>query len=71
MSSARRLLLPVIVPPLARWARLVMVPPLARWALLAMLACAAGARGQANQRAPHIGYIYPAGARQGSVVRAT
>lgn len=38
--------------------------------LLAGLAlCVAEARGQTTQREPHIGYLYPAGGRQGTTVR--
>ena len=31
--------------------------------------CGADARGQANQRQPHIGYLYPAGGQRGCVVQ--
>jgi hypothetical protein len=34
-----------------------------------VLLCAATVCGQTNKRQPHIGYLYPAGARQGSVVQ--
>jgi len=33
--------------------------------------CVATARGQRNTNQPHIGYLYPAGAQQGTVVRIT
>ena len=33
--------------------------------------CVAGAWGQATTKEPHIGYLYPAGAQQGTVVRIT
>lgn len=37
--------------------------------LLTLAICVADARGQGNQREPHIGYVYPAGGRQGTVIR--
>jgi hypothetical protein len=37
--------------------------------LLVAAACAVDARAQAGQRAPHIGYLYPGGGRQGTTVR--
>ena len=37
--------------------------------LLAFALCVAPAWGQSSQREPHIGYLYPAGGRQGSVVQ--
>ena len=36
--------------------------------LAGMLAFAATAWGQAAQRAPHIGYVFPAGGQQGSAI---
>ena len=42
-----------------------------RLLLVAMSACVATAWGQSGQRQPHIGYLYPAGGRQGSVCQIT
>lgn len=42
---------------------------LKRVLLLAMAACAASAWGQSGKKEPHIGYLYPAGGRQGTVVQ--
>jgi hypothetical protein len=38
-------------------------------ALIAVMLCVATVRGQQAARTPHIGYLYPAGGSQGSVVR--
>ncbi|MHC5037593.1 MAG: hypothetical protein ACYTHM_09790 [Planctomycetota bacterium] len=37
--------------------------------LTVLILCAASALGQSNRRNPEIGYLYPAGARQGTVVK--
>jgi hypothetical protein len=38
---------------------------------VALILCVATARGQLNTREPHIGYLYPGGGQQGSVVQIT
>ncbi|MCX7015199.1 MAG: hypothetical protein NTW86_22035 [Candidatus Sumerlaeota bacterium] len=40
-----------------------------RLLLAALTACVANAWGQTTERAPHIGYLYPAGGQQGTVVQ--
>jgi len=42
----------------------------AMWPLMGMVACAAAAWGAPAARDPYIGYVYPAGGRQGTVFRA-
>ncbi|MHC4736446.1 MAG: hypothetical protein ACYTDW_18605 [Planctomycetota bacterium] len=42
-----------------------------RLMFVALTLCVATARGQLNTREPHIGYLYPGGGQQGSVVRIT
>ncbi len=42
-----------------------------RLVLVALTVCVACAWGQSNRREPHLGYLYPAGGRQGAVVEIT
>jgi len=44
---------------------------LRRLVFLTLMVCVAVAQGQTKSNEPHIGYIYPGGGRQGSVVRIT
>ena len=45
---------------------------IAQYSLFVILSfCVATARGQSSTNQPHIGYLYPAGAQQGTVVRIT
>ena len=37
-------------------------------AFAAVILCVATARGQSTRREPHVGYLYPAGGRQGTTV---
>ena len=42
-----------------------------RYSLFIILFCVATAWGQSNPREPHIGYLYPAGGQQGTVIQIT